>query len=111
MIWDSSAVTAVGPGTSPESGLRLRPSAPNPFSAHTSITFDLPRTVPVSLAIFDLGGRRVKTLLSNFSLAPGPHSYDWNGRDDGGPRVEAGLYFCRLDAGAERRTTRIVFTK
>ena len=111
MIWDSTAVTAVGPGSANESGLRLRPSAPNPFSSRTSITFDLPRTLPVSLVIFDLGGRRVKTLLSNFSLAPGTHSYVWNGRDESGTRVEAGLYFCRMDAGAERQSSRLVFTR
>jgi endonuclease I len=111
MIWDSTAVTAVGPGTSPESGLRLRPFAPNPFSVRTAITFDLPRTVPVSLSIFDLSGRRVRQLVSNFSLAPGTHSYQWNGRDDAGTLLQAGLYFCRLDAGAARETKRLVFAR
>jgi len=110
MIWDSSAVTAVElPGG--ESELRLRPIAPNPFTARATITFDLPRTAPVSLAIFDLGGRRVRTLVPSFSLAPGTHSYSWDGRDEGGSTVRAGLYFCRIDAGAERRTSRIVFAR
>jgi len=111
MIWDSTAVTAVDPFARETASLSLHPIAPNPFSAWTTIAFDLPRNAPVTLAIFDLAGRRVRSLAEGAWLEAGPHACRWDGRNDAGARSEAGLYFLRMDAGAERRTARIVFTR
>jgi flagellar hook assembly protein FlgD len=84
---------------------------PNPFRASTTIGFDLPRAEHVHLSIFDIGGRRVKTLARGGLLESGSHSFEWNGRDDGGALLATGLYFCRLEAGSASETRRIVFAR
>jgi hypothetical protein len=73
-------------------------NAPNPFAASTNITFELTGRDQVRLAVFDVSGRRVKTLV-NEPLGAGEHSVPWNGRDDRGQQVAPGLYMYRLEAG------------
>jgi len=108
-IYDTAGSVAVEPVL--ESGvLRLRQNAPNPFTASTSIRFDLARREVVSLQVFDVAGRRVRTLALGEPMAAGAHAADWDGRDDAGVRLRAGLYLCRLDAGGLSETRRIVFT-
>ena len=60
---------------------RLRPNFPNPFNPSTNISFALPKDDFVSLTVFDLNGRQIKTLV-NSKLAAGIHSFSWNGRDE-----------------------------
>jgi flagellar hook assembly protein FlgD len=52
----------------------------------------------VTLSVFDVAGRRVRTLVDGWMRA-GPHSSRWDGRDDGGRAVASGVYFARLEAG------------
>jgi len=106
LIWDSTNVTAVGDGPS-RAALTLGPGTPNPFQGRTTIAYSLPERAGVSLAIFDLAGRRVKTLASGVQ-EPGAHQAEWDGRDEAGASVGAGLYFCRLTAGTESVTRRLV---
>jgi hypothetical protein len=109
MIYDSTAVVAVGP---PATGtLRLRQNWPNPFGTRTTIGFDLPITESVRLSIFDVSGRRVRTLIEARLLDPGTHTFEWNGRNDAGGLLDAGLYFCRLETDSVSETRRIVFTR
>ena len=56
-------------------------------------------------------GRRVRTLARGSELAAGSHQLEWNGRNDAGALLRAGLYFCRLDAGTASETRRIVFAR
>ena len=107
MIYDSSGTTAVGEqGVEP--GIRLRPATPNPFSSRTTIGFELAASAPVSLRLYDVAGRQVRVLARGERRGAGPHALEWDGRDDSGARVEAGLYFCRLDAGSASDTRRVV---
>lgn len=109
-IYDSNAVAGVEP-TLPVAGLRLRPNTPNPFASRTAIAFDLPASGPVSLRVYDIGGRLVRTLLDTRELAAGPHGAEWDGRDDAGLRVQAGLYFAQLRSKDAMDTRRLVFTR
>jgi hypothetical protein len=109
-IYDSNATTGIGPGLATRT-IRLRQNAPNPFSARTAIAFDLVRREPVTLRIYDVQGRQVRVLLDGGALEAGTHSVEWDGRDATGAVLNAGLYLCRLDAGAEAQTKRIVFTR
>jgi hypothetical protein len=110
MIYDSNSVAGVADRV-PARSIRLRPNSPNPFSRGTSIGFDLVRRGPVTLGIYDVTGRRVRTLADGAEYGAGGHQLEWNGHDDGGAVVQAGLYFCRLGAGAESETRRIVFAR
>ena len=77
--------------------LALRQNVPNPFNPATSIRFSLPRAGAVELAVFDVRGRRVRTLVDG-EVASGVHTVRWTGDDDGGARVASGVYFARLVA-------------
>jgi hypothetical protein len=83
-------------------------SFPNPFQNTTQIRFDLARSDDVELAVYDVTGRRIRTLLSR-QLSPGAQASAWDARDDAGRSVAPGTYFLRLtsasgDAATERVT-------
>lgn len=83
-------------GTVAESGAtRLMPNRPNPFSRETSIRFRLAESGPAELTIFDPAGRRIRSLVSGQQEA-GEHAVTWDGQDDSGRDVSAGVYFYEL---------------
>jgi hypothetical protein len=88
----------------------LHPNYPNPFNPQTIIGFDLPRTMHVELAVYDVLGRRVASLL-NRELPPGEHSVEWRGIDDAGGKVASGVYFYRLTADGTSETRKMVHLK
>jgi len=73
----------------------LAPVRPNPFNPRTVIEFSVTRAQKVSLAVYDVRGRLVRTLVSG-RLAAGDHSVTWQGHDDRGDGVASGTYLCRL---------------
>ncbi|MBU8869693.1 MAG: hypothetical protein KOO60_02350 [Gemmatimonadales bacterium] len=89
---------------------RLLPSYPNPFNPQTTVSFNLPSTALVGLRVFSLDGRLVATLI-NETMSAGPHEIKWNGRDDQGRAVASGVFFCRLKAGPDADSIRIVLLK
>jgi hypothetical protein len=73
---------------------------PNPMDKSTAIHFALPKATKVTLEIFDIRGRTVKTLL-NAHRAPGYHTVMWTGDDNHGKEVSSGVYFYRARLGDE----------
>ncbi len=71
---------------------------PNPFSPVTTIRYSIAGVERVEIAIFDVGGRRVRTLVSEVK-APGAYTAVWDGRNDAGAPVAPGIHFCRMKAG------------
>jgi len=88
----------------------LYQNAPNPFNPSTTLSFSLPRADRVRLAIYDVAGRVVATLLEEMR-GPGRHAIVWEGRDGQGQPVASGVYFCRLEAGPHVETRRIILMK
>ena len=85
-------------GADPATPLSLPLRAwPNPARARVSFVFGLRRTGDVTLALFDLAGRRVSTV-AEARLSAGPQQLQWNGADARGGRAAAGLYFAMLRA-------------
>ena len=75
--------------------LRLA-AAPNPFNPSTAIHIHVPVSGQVTLEVYDLTGRVVRRLLHHQPLPAGSHTRFWEGRDDQGRPVAAGVYFWRL---------------
>ena len=71
----------------------------------TVLTFDLPRAAHVQLEVFDVNGRRVRTLLAE-PRTPGRHSVKWDGTDDHGALLAAGIYLSRARAGTLEAASR-----
>jgi len=76
---------------------RLSQNYPNPFNPSTTIEFALPRSGEVRIDIFNILGRRMRTLVDRV-MAPGRHLTTWDGRDDSGEEVASGVYFYRLES-------------
>jgi subtilisin-like proprotein convertase family protein len=92
-------VTYVDPASADEDPLprklALWANRPNPVHHQTAIRFDLPQAGPVDLAVFDVAGRRVKTLISG-ELGAGSYQTVWQGSDSEGNPVSSAVYFYRL---------------
>jgi hypothetical protein len=76
----------------------LAQNRPNPFNPQTSIEFALPKAGQTKLAIYNILGQRVVTLVDKMSEA-GYHNINWNGTDAAGKEVASGIYFYRLESG------------
>ena len=79
---------------------------PNPAAGRVSLRFDLPAPAPVRLEIFDLLGRKVRSLENGWRPA-GTTATSWDGRDASGRVLSAGVYVARLSTGSERLETKI----
>ncbi len=88
----------------------LHPNHPNPFSTVTELRFSLGETVETSIAIYDVGGKLVR-LIVNSILEPGSYLAAWNGRDDTGRPVAAGVYFCYLRAGKATLSRKLILIR
>ena len=88
----------------------LHPSIPNPTRGTSLIAFDLPKPSSVSLSIYDVRGRMVRSAYENSAFAAGSHRWVWDGRDASGSRVSAGIYFYSLvtEQGTEARKLVVV---
>jgi len=83
---------------------------PNPLNPQTSIVFALPTQQNVELAVYDLSGRVVKTLV-NGAVEAGIHSIEWNGLDEAGSPAPSGVYFYKLRAGEFEQSRKLVVTR
>lgn len=85
----------------------LLPPQPNPFESATRISFVLPAEDHVSLAVYDVTGRKVSSLVSGV-VGAGLHTASWDGTDGSGRSVAAGTYFVRFDSGTGSETRRVM---
>lgn len=101
--------TAVAEGTA-EAGWTLSPAEPNPSSGATTLRFVAPSAGPAALSVHDLTGRRVR-MLSAEELPAGTHLREWDGRDDHGREVAAGVYYVRLRAPRVERMEKVTLLR
>jgi hypothetical protein len=99
------AVGAPDPAAAPDA-LELAVRS-NPFRDATSLSLALPEPGSVRVAVYDVQGRLVRTLADR-AWPAGVHRLAWDGRDEGGRAVAAGVYLARLEAGRETRTLKLV---
>jgi len=88
----------------------LHQNYPNPFNPITTLSYDLPEDALVNITIYDMMGRQIRTLINNQQTA-GYRSVQWNGTNDNGSPVSAGLYLYTIQAGDFRQTKKMVLLK
>ena len=88
----------------------LRGVSPNPFNPVTTVSYGSPTGSRVHLAIYNVAGRHVRTLVDG-EVDPGYHSVVWDGRDNNGVEVGSGVYFCRMEAEGFDDSTKMVLLK
>jgi len=88
----------------------LEQNHPNPFNPVTNISFSLDTEADVTLRVYDISGRIVRTLAER-RMGPGVHTEEWDGRSDTGGEAASGIYFYRLTAGERTLTRKAVLLK
>jgi flagellar hook assembly protein FlgD len=88
----------------------LHQNYPNPFNPITQIKYDLPEDAIVSINIYDLMGRSIKSLV-NSNQSAGYRSIQWNATNNLGEPVSAGMYIYMIQAGQFRQTKKMVLLK
>ena len=84
---------------------------PNPFNPSVTIELYCSGTnTPVEIEIFDVSGKKVRTVFSG-RLNTGANKFVWNGRSDSGASVSSGVYFCRLRSGNEINLKKVILLR
>ena len=118
-LFDNVAVSAVsdgsiivGAGDVPGSSRwELHQNVPNPFNPATTISYDVPAGGGnVSLVVYDVAGRLVRTLVSG-AQGEGLQQVGWDGRDSQGQAMSSGVYFYRMTAGTQVETRKMLLLK
>lgn len=105
----SPAAVADEAGRAPQRFV-LEQNRPNPFNFGTSIYYRLEESGEVQLAIYGLNGQRIRMLFQGRQPA-GAHRASWDGRDEAGHPAASGIYFCRLQAGAQVQMRKMAFAR
>ena len=89
---------------------RLLAPAPNPFFSATTIGLELAQAGAVSLGVYDVAGRQIRTLVAGERSA-GRYQITWDGRNDAGARVASGMYFVRLTSEGRTSTRPLLLAR
>jgi hypothetical protein len=110
-IIDSFTVVGANAGADPlpeaPNGFALHSASPSPFNSSTVISFAAPAASDIRLEVFDIEGRKVKTLVSR-RMDAGLQSAVWDGTDESGRPVSPGAYFYRLTSGDVSLSRKVV---
>ncbi|MFT4604961.1 MAG: hypothetical protein ACI9W4_001700, partial [Rhodothermales bacterium] len=93
------------------SDYKLSANYPNPFNPSTSFTLTLPLDKTVSVRVYDVAGRVVKTIASSRHMAAGTHEFTWDGTNEVGAQVASGTYLYALEYGNFRQSKTMVLLK
>lgn len=102
-------LSAVDPQNRP-AAFELRPAWPNPFNPGTTLEYQLVRPGEVGLAVYNLAGQRVRTLVDQVQSS-GSYRVTFDGRNDQGMGLASGVYFVRLSAHGQQQHQKLVLVK
>jgi hypothetical protein len=103
--WNGAAIAVNGENSKIPASFKLHQNYPNPFNPATVITYDIPKSSYVELSVFDVTGRELKKLVSEFKK-PGSYSVSFDGS-----QYSSGLYICRLKAGGFTASGKMILIK
>ena len=104
----ASGTVAVDPLPASSGGETASRVSPNPMRTDGSLEFSIPRSGPVSVGLYDLKGRMVRTLLEQGDLPAGPHVLRIDTRTGNGAPLYGGVYFYRIRSAGALQTGRLV---
>ena len=104
-----SVLSIATPATLPDQ-ITFAQNYPNPFNPITTFSYEIPKAEFVTIAVFDMRGSKVATLV-NERQNPGVRSYRWNGTNDNGDVVAAGVYIYTIQAGNFQQSKKMIFLK
>ena len=109
---EGSIAVLLGSGlqTSAPLDFRLLQNYPNPFNSGTTIVYEVPERVHVTIGIYGTSGKMVRKLVDG-KVSPGRYGVGWDGRDDSGREVASGVYLCRMEAGRFVRVRKMILLK
>ena len=107
-LFTNTPVPTAVEAPAPTLPMALLPNYPNPFHDRTTLTFRLAQRTPVRLILYDVLGRTVRTLVDG-ARSPGLHTLTWDGLDNMGHRVPAGIYYYRLESGPAIQTRSLLY--
>ena len=90
---------------------RLEQNFPNPFNPTTTINFTLPLDKNITLKVYDMLGKEVRTLLSDESFKKGNHKATWDGTNNFGNKVASGNYIAKLEFGSFAKSIKMTLLK
>jgi hypothetical protein len=108
--FNTNSVTGVTIEPVVPTNYELQQNYPNPFNPSTKISFSLTQSSIVTINIYDMLGRVVKTLVNN-EMPAGVHTFEWRGDNNSGGLVASGPYIYRINAGEFTATKKMVFLK
>ncbi len=111
--WTDGPITSVAPGPEAHVPQRfiLHQNYPNPFNPETAISFEIPGIGgQVTVTVYDILGRKVKTLLDRVML-PGEHRVVWDGRNDRGVLQASGIFLYRVQFGGQIQTRKMLLLR
>lgn len=92
------------------SALTLDQNYPNPFNPSTQIRFGVPSSGIVNLVIYDVLGQEISRLVSS-SMDEGWYEVSWNGQNNNGKQVEAGIYFAKISTASAEQVVKMMLLK
>lgn len=115
MFMELEVVFPIGETSNPQNEVApvvqmLGQNYPNPFNPETTISFSLPTAGNTNLAVYNVKGQLVKSLV-NGNMTAGSHNLVWNGTDNSGNSVTSGVYFYRLSNNGKTETRKMMLMK
>ncbi len=106
-----STLAVAGVGNTNVNGFSVEQNMPNPFivsnASQTMIRFNLPTSQEVTVRVFDMLGKGIRTLVSGQTFAAGQSQLNWDGRDNAGSIVASGAYYYQVTAGDNVQTVKM----
>jgi hypothetical protein len=111
LTWNSTGFTPLDMSVVTPDDYKLEANYPNPFNPSTNIRFALPVDKKISLIVYDMLGREVKTLIGDELYKKGSHETTWNGTNNAGNTVASGSYIYTLKFGNFTKSAKMTLLK
>ena len=90
---------------------RLDNPYPNPFNPTVTVKYEVPKATKVNAVVYNVLGKKVKTLAINQAKDMGYHQFKWHGVNELNDQVASGIYFLKMSLGSKQFTKKLILIK